>query len=378
MNTWILSSALGRLMAALATAAAFAALLACDTASAARLKDVCEVQGARSNPLSGIGLIVGLGGTGDKTQAAIAAQERLLKRMDIDVVNIKDLKSDNTAVVIVTAELPAFAKEGTRLDVKVDSMYDCKSLEGGMLLETHLYGAGGGDVVYALAQGAVTVGGFTVSAGSGGSQKKNHTTSGRVPMGAHVEHEAPSTITDGERLVLSLKVPDFTTANNVQQAVNFSQTFGKASAMGAGSVHVLIPEAQRADLVNYIAQLQEVEVHSDSPTRIVINERTGTIVVGDRVIIKPCQVAHGNLTIKISTQPLVSQPNPLAAGTTVATQQTNIEVKEDEVPLIPIEGANAGEVAQSLNKLKVTPRDMISIFQALREAGALESDIEVM
>lgn len=355
-------------------------LLLASSAQAARIKDLCEIQGARENMLIGTGIVVGLAGTGDKASAAITAQQRVMERLGIAVDSVKELKSDNVAVVSVTASLPAFAKEGTRLDVMVESLYDCKSLEGGTLLETHLRGPGGAEEVYAVAQGPVSVGGFNAgTGGGGGSVRKNHTTAGRVPMGAHVEREAPSTITDGERLSLLLKRPDFITANNIRQAVDKAFQAGSAIALGAGTVQVRIPKTDQHDLVGFIARLQEIGVESDMGTRIVINERTGTIVVGDRVRIKSCQVAHGNLTIKIAAKPLVSQPAPLSKGETVKTeQQTLTAVEEQERFLNPVEGASAGEVASALNKLKVTPRDMISIFQALRESGALEADLEIM
>jgi len=367
-----------RLLLALAAAVCVATW----PASAGRLKDLCEIQGARPNMLLGIGLVVGLGGTGDKSPAAVIAQRRVLERLGIAIDDPKALKASNSAVVAVTAELPAFAKEGTRIDVSVESLHDCKSLEGGTLLETHLRGPGAGptDTVYAVAQGPVSIGGFNAGAGGrgGAAVRQNHATSGRIPMGAYVESEAPSRVTDGERLVLLLKRPDFTTADNIQQAINSRVEPGSAFAFGAGAVQVRIPEAWRRDLVSFIAFVQDLEVESDVGSRVVINERTGTLVVGSGVMIKPCQVAHGNLTIKIATTPLVSQPLPLSQGITVQAAAIDLRVVEEEAYLMPVQGASAGEVAEALNKLKVTPRDMISIFQALRQAGALEADLEIM
>ena len=347
-------------------------------AGAARLKDLCEVQGARSNKLIGIGLVVGLAGTGDTTKVAVIAQQRMLERLDIEVTDLKELKSDNCAIVMVTARLPAFAKEGTRIDVAVSSLSDCESLEGGTLLETHLRPQGGGETVYAVAQGPISVGGFNVGRGGGANVRRNHVTGGRIPMGAYVEREVPSTITDGQRLVLMLKRPDFSTAARIQEAINETVEPGCAAALGAGAVHVTIPKAQQSDLVGFVSQLEAVQVEPDMPSRVIINERTGTIVVGGEVMIKPCQVAHGNLTIKVATTPLVSQPPAFSPGETVTTELTSLEVVEEEAYLMPVEGTSAGDVAEALNKLKVTPRDMISIFQALREAGALEVDLEIM
>lgn len=347
-------------------------------ARAARLRDLCEVQGARGNLLKGVGIVVGLSGTGDSAGAAPIAQQRMLERLDIDVKSIKEMSSKNAAIVAVTATIPAFAKEGTRIDVKVDSLYDCKSLEGGMLLETHLRGPGLGDTVYAVAQGPISVGGFNADKSGGASVRKNHVTSGRIPLGANIEQEVPSSITDGQRMVLLLKRPDFSTASNIQKKVNELVGEGAATAMGGGAVRVTIPEDSQSDLVGFIARLEEIDVPTAIPARVVINERTGTIVVGGDVIVKPCQVAHGSLTIKIATTPAVTPALPFTDANPVVTETTTLEAEEQEAALMPVSGTSAGDVAQALNRLRVTPRDMISIFQALREAGALEADLEIM
>ncbi len=354
-----------------------AAVLFAPGASAARLKDLCEIQGARGNDLKGIGIVVGLAGTGDKTDAAKRALDRMLDRLDIEVSDMKELKSDNVAIVVTTAVLPPFAKEGTRFDVLVNSIYDCESLEGGTLLETYLRSVGADSPVYAVAQGPLSVGGFNAGAGGTGV-RKNHVTAGRIPMGAHVEREVPATITDGERLTLLLKRPDFTTADNLQQAINSVIGVDCATAFGAGAVNVIIPPEARAELVSFVARLEEINVETDAPARIAINERTGTIVVGGQVMIRPCQVAHGNLTIRVAETPMVSQPGPFSIGETVKAPLTDVLPEEEDAYLMPVEGTSASDVAAALNKLKVTPRDMISIFQALREAGALEADLEVM
>ena len=357
------------------------ALAVSQPAAATRIGDLCDIQGARPNILRGVGIVAGLAGTGDKTPAAIIAQQRLMERLGIAVDSLKELKSDNSAIVTVTAELPAFAKEGTQIDVSVESVYNCKSLEGGTLLETHLQGPD--DVVYVVAQGPVSIGGFNASAGGGGggsaAVRKNHTTSGRIPMGGYVENEVPSTITDGERIMLLLKRPDFTTATNVQNVLNEKVAPGCADAFGAGTVSVIIPEPQRENLVSFIAMVQGIETQSGYASSVAINERTGTVVVGANVMIKPCQVAHGNLTISIAKIPAVSQPNPFSeTGETKVTTLAEVEATEDNASLLPVQGTSAGEVAAALNRLKVTPRDVIAIFQALRVAGALEADIEVM
>ena len=348
-------------------------------AHAVRIKDLCEIQGARGNQLIGIGIVNGLAGTGDKTPAAVTALQRAMERMGVGVDTIKDLKSDNAAVVTVTAELPAFAKEGTRIDVMVQSAGNCKSLEGGTLLPTYLKSVSGGDTVYAVAQGAVSIGGMNGQGGGGTGARKNHTTAGRVPMGAYVEAEAPSTITDGERLMLLLKRADFMTADNIQVVLNMEIEPACATAFGGGTVSVKIPESDRKDLVSFIARIQELEVRADDVARVVINERTGTVVVGGQVNVKPCQIAHGSLSIKVpvvtaaQTAPITS---PTATPIPGPTQDTQYVPQENY--LMPVQGASAGSIADALNKLKVTPRDMIAIFQALREAGALEADLQVM
>ncbi len=350
----------------------------CQPAGALRVRDLCEIQGARGNDLRGIGLIVGLAGTGDKSADAVQRQQRLLDRMGIEIDSIKGLSSANAAVVMVTATLPAFGKEGTRIDIQVASLYDCKSLEGGTLLSTYLIGED--KRVYAVAQGPVSVGGFNASAGGGGgSVQQNHVTVGRVPNGAYVEREVPSTITDGERIALLLRRPDFGTASLIREAVEEQFGPGAARAFGAGTINVTIPTERRADLVGFIAAVQDIDVEA-APTlaRVVINERTGTIVVGGEVMIRPCQVAHGDLTITIATTPVASQPPALSGGTTVVGEVFDLDVTVPKVRLMPVKGESAADVATALNRLKVTPRDMISIFQALSKAGALEADLEIM
>ncbi len=350
------------------------ALLA-SMADAARIKDLAEIQGARGNTLTGIGLVVGLAGTGDGTQAAIRAQERMLRRLSIDVGSASELNSDNIAVVIVTATIPAFAKEGTRLDVHVSSIYDSDSLEGGTLLDTLMLGID--NEVYAVAHGPISVGGFNAG-GGGATVTKNHVTAGRIPMGAYVEREIPSNITDGERIMLLLKHPDFGTANNLQEAINRSIGPDHARALGAGTVSVLIPVEQRGNLVQFISRVQNITAESDVVSRVVINERTGTLVIGGDVMIRPCHVAHGGLKIRIASTPVVSQPLPFSGGFTSENEVISLDVEEEDAFLMPLEGTSAADVAEGLNRLKVTPRDMISIFQALRQAGVMDADLEIM
>jgi len=351
-------------------------------ATAARIKDLCEVQGARGNPLKGVGLVVGLAGTGDKNLDAARRQLQVLDRLNVEVEKLKDLVSQNTAVVLVDATLPAFAKEGTRIDVRVSSIGNSQSLEGGTLTETFMYGPGPADgIVYAVAQGPVSVGGFNAeSAGLGGGAavRKNHVTSGRVPMGAYIEREVPSTITDGERIALLLKRADFSTADNIREVLNDRYGIDTAMALSASTITVRIPAERQLELIAFVAEVESLEVRADLPARVVINERTGTLVVGGDVMIKPCQVAHGNLSIEIARTPDASQPAPFSEGQTVVTATTDLVATEETAYLMPVEGTSAADVAMALNNLKVTPRDMIAIFQALRQAGALDADLEIM
>lgn len=341
---------------------------------AARIGDLCDVQGARGNVLKGIGLVVGLAGTGDSADEAVRAQERLLRRLDIDAGSLSNLNSDNAAVVMVTAVFPAFAKEGTRIDVQVSSLYDCESLEGGILLNTQLTGDDGR--TYAVAQGAVSVGGLNVDAG-GAQARENYVTVGRVPNGAYIEREIPSTITDGERIMLLLKRPEFGTASNIAEAINEAYGYDTADAFGAGAINVTIPFDERSDLIGFIAKLRGIQASPVVPAKVVLNERTGTIVVGGEVAIRPCQVAHGNIRIEIATTP-VFPAAPVVGEETREGETTELTVEEQEARLVPVSGTSAADVALALNKLKVTPRDMISIFQALSEAGALDADLEIM
>lgn len=364
------------MMTRMITIAAMLGLALMPASHATRIKDLCEIQGARGNMLSGVGIITGLAGTGDKSEDAVRAQEQVLRRYGIEIESRDDLSSKNVAIVTVRAVMPAFAKEGTRLDVQVQSVYDAQSLEGGTLMETMLMGIDG--EVYAVGAGSVSIGGFNADAGGGTSVRNNHVTAGTIPMGAYVEREIPSTITDGERIMLLLTRPDFGTARNIQEALNKKIGEGSSAALGAGTVSVVIPPDERADLVGFIADLQDIEVNAENKARIVFNERTGTIVVGGDVRIQPCHVAHGGLTIQISTTPVVSQPLPFSDGFTVEAEETQVEVLEQEAALMELQGVDAAEVAEGLNKLKVTPRDMISIFQALRQAGVLEAELVTM
>lgn len=348
------------------------------TEATPQVKDVADIQGARPNFLRGYGLVIGLNGTGDGAAAALKAQERLLRRMQVEIKEVRELSSANVAVVMVTAELPPFAKEGTRIDVVVNSLFDAKSLEGGTLLETLLEGIDG--LVYAVAQGPVSIGGFNVGGGAAGGAgvQKNHPTVGRIPRGAVVEKEVPSLITDGQSINLLPRQRDFVTASRIAEAVNKTLGENVAAALNAGMINVTIPQKWMTDPVGFIAAVQEVEVMPDRPAKVLINERTGTVVIGGDITVSPVAIAHGNLTVEVKVATEVSQPAPLSRGETVVTETVSAEVKEEKARLIPVQGADVKEIAEALNKLQVTPRDLISIFQALNEAGALHAELEIM
>jgi len=340
-----------------------------------RVKDVADIQGARANFLRGYGLVIGLDGTGDGATLALRTQQRLLRRMKVEITEARELSSDNVAVVMVTAELPAFAKEGTRIDVVVNCLGDANSLEGGTLLETLLMGID--DEVYAVAQGSVSIGGFNVG-GAGAGVQKNHPTVGRIPGGALVEREVPSVITDGRSINLLPRQRDFVTASRMATAINKGLGEDTAVALNAGMINVRIPDEWMHDLVGFVALVQEIEVAPDQQAKVLINERTGTVVIGGEVTLSPVSIAHGNLTIEVSVVPEASQPPPLSGGETVITETATTAVTEEKVRLIPVQGADVKELADALNKLQVTPRDLMSIFQALKRAGALHAELEIM
>ena len=355
-------------------------ILAISGARAERIKDIAHVGGVRSNQLVGYGLVVGLDGSGDGNGAIFTAQSvaNMLEKFGV-TVPAGALKVKNVAAVMVTCRLPAFAKNGSGLDVTVSSLGDARSLQGGMLLQTPLRGADG--AVYAVAQGAVSVGGFS-AAGGGSSQTKNHVTAGRVPAGALVEREVPTTLTGGGQntLAITLERADFTTAARIAEAVRTARIGLVARAVDAGTVEVSALETDvRLDAVGTIAQIEGLSVTSDEAARVVVNERTGTVVVGANVSLSPCAIAHGNLQVKIRARPDVAQPAPLSNGRTVVTPNTKIAVREDGGRVQTVSAsATVEQVVRSLNALGVTPRDLIAILQALKAAGALKAELEIL
>jgi flagellar P-ring protein FlgI len=345
-------------------------------AGGVRLRDLVMIAGARDNQLVGFGLVVGLAGDGDKDQIYTKQSvANMLQRYGINIP-ITTLSAKNVAAVMVTADIPAFAKNGGRLDVQVSSLGDAKSLQGGVLLQTPLFGAD--NKVYAVAQGPLSVGGFTAGQGGGGGATvtKNHPTVGQIIGGALVEREIPTTIVRDNTVELLLREPDFISASLVAEAVN--QVFtNSAHAIDSTSVQVHMPEGAENYPVDFIARLENVEVTPDTPARVIINERTGTIVATADVHISSCAVAYGNITINVASTLTASQPNPFSnTGSTVVTPRTTTEVTENKSSMITLpEMPTVEKVAQALNTLGATPRDMMAIFQAMKQAGALQAEL---
>ena len=345
-------------------------------AEGARIKDLAVIAGARDNQLVGYGLVVGLAGDGDKNPIyTVQTIANMLQRYGL-TVPASTLSSKNVAVVMVTAEIPAFKKEGTKLDVTVSSMGDAKSLQGGVLVQTPLLGADG--KVYAVAQGPMSIGGISAGTdgGGGASVQKNHPTVGQIIDGALVEKEIPADIINDHHLELLLREPDFTSAANMASAINVKFP-GSSEALDSTTVRVEMPENLEGTTVDFIASLEALEVVSDVPARIIINERTGTIVATSRIRISSCAVSQGNITISIANTLDVSQPNPFSqTGTTQVTPRTDTKLKEDKGSLVALpEMPTVEKVASALNALGVTPRDMMSMFQAMKQAGALQAEL---
>lgn len=343
-----------------------------------RVKDIASVHGIRSNQLTGYGLVVGLEGTGDSNGAQFTVQSiaNMLERFGVSV-SASDLKVKNVAAVIVTADLPAYTRRGATLDVTVSSLGDARSLQGGTLLQTPLHGANG--KVYAVAQGAISIGGFNFSGGGGNRVQKNHTTVGRVPAGAIVENEVSMGFVQPDNsLVIRLHQPDFTTASRIASTIREQYPLLGVSTPDPGTVRVSLPPEEREDPVLLISQLENLRVQPDVVAKIIVNERTGTVVVNGDVRIAPVAIAHGGITVRVQTRVKVSQPPPLSPGETVPTPETEIGVEESEAKMIYLsEGGSVESLVKALNLLGVTPRDLIAILQAIKGAGALHAEIEV-
>jgi flagellar P-ring protein FlgI len=346
-------------------------------AQAVRLKDIVEIDGVRKNQLVGYGLVVGLDGTGDGKKAVFTLQSMasMLEKMGV-TVDRDEIQVKNVAAVMVTADLPPFAKRGNRLDVLVSSIGDAKNLQGGTLMLTPLKGVDGR--IYAVAQGPVNTGGFGAG-GAASSVTKNFPTVGRVLSGAVVEREVPNQFSSRDSLLFSLHNPDFNTAARVVKAINAQFAESLARAEDAGTIEVRIPQQYLGNTVPLLASLSTLEVEPDNDAKVVINERTGTVVMGASVRISTIAIAHGNLSIIVKEDTNVSQPLPFSEGQTAVTPDTQIDVREDASQLMVVpEGVSIGDVVNALNALGVTPRDLIAIFQAIKAAGALQADLEVI
>lgn len=346
-------------------------------ADAARIKDIADIKGVRNNQLVGYGLVVGLDGTGDgkKSLFTIQSMVSMLEKMGV-TVSTDDVDIANVAAVMVTADLPPFAKAGSRIDVLVNSIGDAQNLQGGTLLLTPLKAANG--QVFAVAQGPVNTGGFSAG-GSGGSVQKNFPTVGRVIGGALIERELEMAFNHRSTLSLSLHQPDFTTASRVSDQIN-AMFYGKiAEAPDAGTIEIQVPPAYLGNVVELVAMIEKLEVEPDIAARVIMNERTGTVVMGENVRISTLAIAHGNLSIVIKESARVSQPGPFSDGKTIAVPDTNIAVGEEGNQLVLMEaGVSIGEVVSALNALGVSPRDLIAIFQAIKAAGALQAELQVI
>jgi len=345
---------------------------------AARIKDIATFMGTSSNPLMGYGLVVGLNGTGDKdkTQFTVNTLSNLLDNMGIHV-NPTDVKVKNVAAVMVTAKLPPFARVGSKLDIQISSIGDAQDLAGGTLLLTPLMGPDG--QAYAVAQGPLSTGGFSVSGQTGTSVQKNHPTVGFISGGASVEKEVTVHYTNLQHLDLILRAPDFTTANKTVKEINTSFGGPYARAVDATSIKLDVPPDYSDRIVELITRIENLEVQPDAVAKIVVNERTGTIVMGENVRISPVAIAHGSLTLQITEQPTVSQPLPFSKGKTAVIPQTKVNVQEGKGALAVIGGGvTIGEVVYGLNAIGATPRDLINILQTIKAAGALQAELEII
>ena len=372
----------------------------------ARLKDIASFKGIRANQLVGYGLVVGLNGTGDTSTNAeftIRSIVNMLERMGvhIDRDRIGQIKLKNVAAVMVTASIPPFSRIGNRIDVLISSIADAKSLLGGTLLMTPLKGVD--QQVYALAAGPVVTGGFSVSGASGGGVQKNHPTVGLITKGATVEKEIPVHLDSKKEMALNLFNPDFTTAERVKETINRSLNGPYAKCEDSGTIRITVPEYYQRNVAEWVASVERLEVTPDAVAKVILNERTGTVVLGENVRISTVAVAHGNLSIQIKERLNVSQPLPFApsppresptvavppgegtgaivapGGATVVTPESSINVKEDGTALVVLpSGANLGEVVKALNAIGATQRDLISILQSIKAVGALQADLEII
>ncbi|MCD6265814.1 MAG: flagellar basal body P-ring protein FlgI [Deltaproteobacteria bacterium] len=368
------------------------------TVTGARLKDIASIKGIRTNQLFGYGLVIGLNGSGDKggTNFTIQGLVNMLEKMGVHV-SAQDVKVSNVAAVMASATLPPFARIGKKIDVIISSIGDAKSLQGGTLLLTPLKGVDGR--IYALAQGPLSVGGFSVGGAAGGGVTKNHPTVGRITGGATVEREIPLSLKNKRELIMILNNPDFITAARAANAINLCFGKGLAKPIDSGTLKITIPQSFQDKLVTLIARLEDLEVIPDSVAKVIVNEKTGTVVIGENVRILTVAVAHGNLSIQIKEEKEVSQPLSFAprpakgstatqvdggvvvapGGSTVVTPKSEVTVEEEGKRLLLVpKGNTIGELVRALNAIGVTPRDLITILQAIKAAGSLQAELEII
>lgn len=369
-----------------------------DAGGAARLKEISSIQGVRENPLIGYGLVAGLQGSGDKdnTDFTVQSLTNMLQRMGIQV-SPDDVKVKNVAAVMVTAELPAFARPGQAIDVVVSSLGDAKSLLGGTLLLTPLRGPDG--LVYAVAQGPVSVGGFTFGGASGGRVQQNHPTVAKIPNGAVVEREVAVAVDGKTTFRLALHRADFTTAQRAVQAINARWGPSTANCVDARTLEIHVPESHHSRVGEFLALAESIEIQPDTTGKIVLDERTGTVVMGERVRVDPVAIAQGGLTVIIKERPEVYQPLPFSpestgggvttdettgavlapGGQTVVVPRSEVQVEEKSENVVLLQGGvSIGELVAALNAIGMTPRQLITILQAIHRAGALHADLELM
>lgn len=355
-------------------------LFASQANASSRIKDISDIEGVRENYLIGYGLVVGLNGTGDSISSMAFTEESLIGMLERLGVNTRDgkIKTKNVAAVMVTGSLPAFARQGTRIDVAISALGDAKSLQGGTLLVTPMLGADG--EVYAIAQGQVAIGGFSAQ-GDAQSIVKGVPTSGRIANGAIIEREIMFDFANQKSIKIALRNPDFTTASRITDAINSYLGSVAATTLDSGTISLNLGKTRREDLIQVLTNIEQLRIQPDQIAKVIIDEKSGIIVIGENVRINPIAIAQGNLTIRITETPQVSQPAPFSTtGETVTVPRTDIQVDEESGNKLNIlkSGVSLQELVDGLNALGVGPRDMISILQAVKAAGALQAEIEVM
>jgi len=356
---------------------AFLLLMVSGLAQAERIKDLASIAGVRSNQLIGYGLVVGLDGTGDKTKFTGQSLRNMLVEMGINIPPGTDPKSKNVAAVSVHADLPPFVKPGQTIDITVSSLGDAKSLRGGSLLMTPLKGADGN--IYAMAQGNLVVGGFGADAGDGSRVTVNIPSAGRVPNGATVERTVKNAFNVGDHIILNLHSPDFTTVSRLTDSINHTLGKGTAFSMDASSVRVNAPR-EPSQRVPFLSLIENLELNpGEAAARVVVNSRSGTVVIGQHVRVSPAAVTHGNLSVTISANPEVSQPNPFSQGETVITPNFDIEISEEDSRMFVFApGVSLDEIVRAVNQVGAAPGDLVAILEALKQAGALRAELVVI